>query len=385
MGGDTAIEIIDISDPTNPKLTSIALIDTSSAAFDCRIWNNYLYIADGRSWGGNFSVVYDVSDITKPIYLDTFPSAHNITIDDRGFMYASCAGLRILDLNASPTKPEELFYDGRSGIGCHDIAIFDTLLANFQGESWPYKVDFYNIADPYNPLKVDSLAANGINFSHSGAFTKDGKHLLICNEKDEGVQEDITIWDITTPANAIKVAHITDNFATPHNVVMHDTLAYVSYYHAGFRVYNFADPSAPTLVYEQQTDTLPVDAPPFEGAFGVAGPTRDGHILISDRNNGLFIFKTPLSSITAINHTELQLNTHIYPSVLSRNMPLEVTTSSQILSLDLINAKGLRMAHFKGNTSTTQNFNFGNHPEGIYTVVLRLKAGRITESIMITE
>lgn len=385
MGGDTAIEIIDISDPTNPQFTSLALIDTSSAAFDCRVWNSKLYIADGRSWGGNFSVVYDISDITNPIYLDTFPSAHNITIDDRGFMYASCSGLRILDLNTSPTKPELLFYDGRSGIGCHDIAIFDTLLANFQGESWPYKVDFYSISDPYNPIKVDSLAANGIGFSHSGAFTKDGKHLLICNEKDEGVQEDVTIWDITTPANAVKVAHITDNFATAHNVIMHDTLAYFSYYHAGFRVYNFADPTSPSLIYEQLTDTLPLDAPPFEGAFGVAGPTSKGHILISDRENGLFIFKTPLSSITSIDPITLKEGTNIYPTVLTHNSHLEVSSNSLILSVELINTKGEKVIQLTGNSTSSQKFLIGNIPEGIYTAHINLKDGTVSEHIMITD
>jgi hypothetical protein len=55
--------------------------------------------------------------------------------------------------------------------------------------------------------------------------------------------------------------------ATPHNVVIEGTRAYLSHYTEGFAVYELADPGAPRLV--AHFDTNPVFGPGLDGCWGV--------------------------------------------------------------------------------------------------------------------
>ena len=82
---------------------------------------------------------------------------------------------------------------------------------------------------------------------------------------------------------------IGDSTATVHNLYILDDLAYVSYYSAGFRLYDVSDPTMPRLLDE--FDTAPTDTGAgFSGAWGVYPFMPSGHIYVSDRTGGLYVF-----------------------------------------------------------------------------------------------
>ena len=58
---------------------------------------------------------------------------------------------------------------------------------------------------------------------------------------------------------------------------------------AGFRLYDISDATMPRLLDEFDTDPT-VAGPSFDGAWGVYPFIPSGHIYVSDRTGGLFIF-----------------------------------------------------------------------------------------------
>ena len=102
-------------------------------------------------------------------------------------------------------------------------------------------------------------------------------------------EPDITVWDLSTLPWPEKVASISDSTATAHNCYVRDGYLFVSYYTAGFRVYDVSDPTRPVLFDEYDTSPL-VGEGIYEGAWGVYPFLPSGHVLVSDRPSGLFIF-----------------------------------------------------------------------------------------------
>ncbi|MCH7549570.1 MAG: T9SS type A sorting domain-containing protein, partial [Candidatus Krumholzibacteriota bacterium] len=115
-----------------------------------------------------------------------------------------------------------------------------------------------------------------------------GRHLFICDEQAKSPKPDITVWNIENPDTMIKVGSIEDPDATAHNLYIVDDLAFVSYYSAGFRVYDVSDPASPVLVDEY--DTSGFSGENFTGCFGVYPFTGSTLVYATDQVNGLYVF-----------------------------------------------------------------------------------------------
>ncbi len=280
--GTRVMNIVDVSDPAVPVLT--ASIDVPG--FDMKVWRNYAYTVTG---GGDQGTdpdgrIVDLSDPANPVVVGSFPSAHNIFIDDQGFLYLEAPGLRIMDLNPDPTDP--LFVWSDSTQGGHDATVIGDRLFDFHGRSGTY---IYDVTNRSAPQLLGSITLPSIRYHHGGWTTRDGAYLLLCDELSQDSTADITIWDVRDPSNPVLAAEIGDQAAIVHNLYIIDDLAYVSYYTAGFRVYDVSDPRAPRLVDEFDTATMEQGIG-FNGAWGVYPFTPSGHIYVSDTANGLYVF-----------------------------------------------------------------------------------------------
>ena len=100
----------------------------------------------------------------------------------------------------------------------------------------------------------------------------------------------MTVWDIQQPDNPRRVAEFGDDNAIVHNLYVIDDVAYVSYYAAGFRIYDVSDPTQPRLLDEYDTDPGE-NGIGLNGAWGVFPYARFGYIYVSDVAEGLFIFE----------------------------------------------------------------------------------------------
>jgi choice-of-anchor B domain-containing protein len=288
----TGVIIIDVTDPTNP--TAVGLASTVQGV-DFKVWKNFLYVVTGYPVfnGGR---IFDLTDLTSPRSAGAFESAHTMFIDDRGLMYLSLTGgttrdVRIYDVDTNPVSPRLLWFDG---IGeAHQAYVVGTTLYDFHGFGG---TRIYDTTAPTSPFLLGVITTG--EFHHSGAPTEDGKYLFITHELVQHPKSDMTVWNIEDPANAYQVAEIADSTATVHNLYIIGDYAYVSYYTAGFRVYDVSDPRQPVLAVEYDTSSEVGDG--FRGCYGVYPFTPSGHIYTSDVNNGLFVFSFSGASASII-------------------------------------------------------------------------------------
>lgn len=282
-GGQTALFVVDVSAPATPVLVATV---NDVPGFDVKVWGHYAYTVTGGGdrRGVEEGRIIDLSDPANPVVAGTFPSSHNLFIDDQGFMYLEVPGLRIFDLNTDATTPELLWED--DGMQGHDATVIGDRLYDFHGRGG---TRIYDVSDRAAPQLLGAVTLPSIRYHHSGWTTQDDRYLLICDELALSTGADITIMDIQNPAEPTPVAEIADSTATVHNLYVIDNLAYVSYYTAGFRLYDLAEPTAPRLLDE--FDTAPdIEAPGFAGAWGVYPFTPSGHIYVSDMTGGLHVF-----------------------------------------------------------------------------------------------
>jgi hypothetical protein len=282
--GGSALFIVDVSDPTVPVHVSTATVP----GFDMKVWQQYAYTVTGggdRRSSEPEGRIVDLSDPANPVVVGSFPSSHNLFIDDLGYMYLDVPGLRIFDLNTDPLHPT-LVWDDELPQGGHDATVIGNRLYDFHGRGGTH---IYDVTNRQEPQLLGSITLPSIRYHHSGSTTIDGRYLFVCDELSRDSTADVTIWDIDNPANPVLAAEIGDDEATVHNLYVIDDLAFVSYYSAGFRLYDVSDPTQPRLIDE--FDTAPeISGAGFDGAWGVYPFTPSGHIYVSDIENGLYVF-----------------------------------------------------------------------------------------------
>jgi choice-of-anchor B domain-containing protein len=306
-----SVSIVDVTDAFNPILLST----TPLSGFDMKVWGHYLFVGDGtpQTKGEEGGKILDIIDPANPVVVGSFPSCHNLFIDDQGYMYLAGSldyidstlvitpALRIYDLNINPIAPVEVWI-GRE-TKSHDVSVIGDRLFLFRGRNG---TSIYDVSDRTSPRLISTIDLPLDTYDHSGWVSEDGNYLFICNEfalsrnielEDdrgstilEGV--DIAIWDISEPNNPTQVGEIHDDNTRVHNLYIVDNYAYVSYYDAGLRIYNISNPKKPTLNYEYDTNEEDINSTDSEylGAFGVFPFTSSGNIYVSDVNNGLFVF-----------------------------------------------------------------------------------------------
>jgi choice-of-anchor B domain-containing protein len=180
-------------------------------------------------------------------------------------------------------------WEDTNALGSHDVAVIRNRMYDFHANDATY---IYDVQDPADPQLLGEVR-NPNTYHHSGWVTEDDRYLFICDETAADPLPDITIWDISDPANPTMVGDISDNTARAHNLYIIDNLAYVSYYGAGFKIFDVSAPSSPLLLDQYQTNLnqgIGIGNG-FLGAFGVYPFGPEGRILVSDMDNGLFVFE----------------------------------------------------------------------------------------------
>jgi len=302
--GGNGMSVVDVTDPTNP--TQIAHL-TSVPGFDVKVWDHYVYCSTS---GGGTAMIVDVIDPSNPQIVGSFPSGHNIYIEERGYMYTSSPGVSIYDLNPDPTNPTFLINVATEG---HDVTVRGNLMINCQGFSG---TSLYDVTDPALPVFISLITDPNMTYHHQGDISTDGNYLYINDELANHPQADISVWDISDLSNPFRVSDVADGTAATHNLYVIGDYAYASYYSAGFKVFDISDPSQ--LVIADTYDTNPSTGEGFSGAFGVYPSPTTGNIYIND-SNGVFVFS--FEGILSNTTEEVNLNLSIAP-----NPVLDTTT-----------------------------------------------------------
>ena len=276
--GRENLNIVDFSDPANPVL--IGNIDTGRRARDAVVVGDLLYFVD-RIEGLS---IFDIGEPTSPLLLsvtNTIGWSDDILIDDdRKIAYYAHGrnDLQILDVS-DPTQPVSIgsitpldFNDD----GLMTTTLHDGLLYTAEGNSG-YRI--FDVSDPTAPIELaafDVVAAtddgNEFGFTHQLVF--DGSDLIVANGTGGVIR-----YDATDPMNPIQTDWITSGngpgIASVRRMVQRGDQYFSAVYEGGFRVYDFGDcPDCPADLNEDGIVDF-FDVSVFLSAFNTQNPIAD--------------------------------------------------------------------------------------------------------------
>lgn len=262
---------------------------------DFKTYKNYLYgvCDEGTSSLQIFDLSY-LPDSVHKVYDSSlfFQICHNIYIDTAtAKLFASGAnniGMLVFDLS-NPTEP--LLIESFNSVNyVHDCYVRnDTAFLNcgFDG------LQIYNFASspPAELGMIDFYPNQGYN--HSGWLAPTKKNYVFIDET-KGTKLRFCEWNENLGSISITETFATSNYQdyVPHNIILLDYLAFVAYYNNGFRIFDLSvAPFKEIGVYDTFLDNTNYK---LNGAWGVYVFEKSNQILISDRQNGLFLFSFPI-------------------------------------------------------------------------------------------
>jgi len=276
---------------------------------DFKTYKNYLYgVCDE---GPSSLQIFDLSTLPDSIHKvydssEYFQICHNIFIDTAKAKLYACGpdnvGMKVFDIQ-NPTQPQ-LIYTYTENNYVHDCYVTnDTAYLNcgFDG------LTIYNF-EPSLPQQLgllDFYAGQGYN--HSGWLTNDKKKYVFIDE---------------TKGKKVKICHIeslidievsalygTKNYenAVAHNVQLFNGFAFISYYNEGLRIVDIKTNTPKEVgfydTFHQSTNYK------LNGAWGVFVFEKEELIVVSDRQNGLFLCHFPIQLYRSLNNNTITSNT----------------------------------------------------------------------------
>lgn len=304
VGTLDGFSVVDLSDSTNPKQVHYEKGATSIWR-DIKTYQHYAYVVhDSYNGTSDGIMIVDLNTVTQsfPTVYRKFPSitvngntqvfdkAHNIYIDEKGILYVfggnlGVGGASMFDLTADPTNPkhlgtysQEYFHDG--------VARGDTL---WGGAVYNGHFSVVDVAVKSNPTR---LATQGtpFSFTHNIWFSDDNKRVFTTDERSRAV---IAEYDVSDLNNISLLDTIRTSLGTkviPHNAHFHNNFLVNSYYTSGLQLVDVTEPGI--MVETGLFDTSPFSGDGFSGAWGAYPYLPSGLILVTDREQGLFVLSS---------------------------------------------------------------------------------------------
>ena len=310
IGSTVGTHFIDITDPANPWEAFFLEGAATGGQIIHRDYHDYgchLYIACGENTNSSTSTlqIVDLSSLPNSLDVvydsgDLFTTSHNIFIDSataRLYCLAVNGGpqgfdpMRIYDIS-NPADP--VFVGGYNQFGgnyighVHDVYADDNIAYLNCGNDGFYVVDF---TDASNPVTLGSMTQYPMSgYNHSGWMAADGIHYYMA---DENHGMDLKVVDISDPTD-LEVSTLFNadggSSSITHNQIVACDYLYTSYYYDGLQIFDVSDPLNPVRVKYYHTSDEP-NTESFKGAWGIYPFLPSGNILVSDMQNGLFIFE----------------------------------------------------------------------------------------------
>ncbi|MBN4056267.1 hypothetical protein JYT20_00940 [Rhodothermus sp. AH-315-K08] len=338
-GGPKGVDMIDISDPANPKvLLRWRLKDQdlhmNRGGMDVKYfkWEGRYYIVQSFEFGQGGpdadlgAVVLDVTSLPDA---DGVHEVARIRNGERGsfhniFIYKHSSG-SVLLLTTTAGGPAHMYDLGRVVNGDVESALVGTVpIPSIEGQDTrrtsyhdlyaAYHEDtgqdrFYgggtggyyvfNISDVENPeIVVTLMGVRGVDWGHTFTPSPDGRYVVA---EVEYRYAPLRIFDLK-PALDGEVTNINNPISAwthnwknlVHNHEVRWPFVFVAGYLDGFSVFSLMDPKNPQTLgyYDTYTGPEPDDFIPYiDGAFGVDVRNKDGLIVVSDMTTGLWTFR----------------------------------------------------------------------------------------------
>ena len=333
IGMFNGTSFIDVSDPVNPIVigrlpghfeASGNPENRSSSAIwrDVKTNGNYAYtVSEDGEHGIQIFDLRQLRHVTNPpvtfeetAHYDGINDAHNIVINEEtGFAYAvgatggtSCnsGGLYMMDIS-NPIRPRH--------VGCYDLAGYthDAQCVVYKGPDTKYlgkevcinsnrnRLVFVDVSDKSNPKNIISAFYDGFGYTHQGWLTEDHKFFFANDEKDElnwGHTTKTYLWDVRDFDHPELMGTFEGKLnSVDHNLYVKDRLIYQSNYSSGLRILDARKIEENQIEELAYFDTYTIDnEASYNGSWSNYPFFESGTIIVSDRQNGLFILKHTL-------------------------------------------------------------------------------------------
>lgn len=304
VGVQNGLSVVDVTNASNPQ--QIQFFQGASSIWrDMKTWSHYAYtVHDNFSGNSSGIFILDLSTITNqfPSKTNFFPQvsingtnetysrAHNIYIDENGVLYVfGCnignGGALMFDVATNPMSP--IYLGVFDNVYLHDgVARGDTLWGAAINQGYFNVVDVSNKSNP----AVWATQTTPLNFCHNLWFSDDNKRVFTTDERSGAY---IGEYDVSDLNNISKLSQLRTSFGNdviPHNAHFHNNFLVNSYYTAGLQI---LDVSVPGIMLETAYyDTSPFSGTGFSGAWGAYPYLPSGNILVTDREQGLFVLSS---------------------------------------------------------------------------------------------
>ncbi len=342
MGIVNGVAIFDLSDPESPKEVG-AISGKNSSWRDVKvyqyfdeqqgIWQAYAYATVDSS--SDFVSIIDLNQLPNSVSLVTKDTAvstsHNVYISNvdyttntalkgatpslqlvgsKGSKISSESFLSYSLINPKKLTPLTVGANGSNGY-THDgtsLRIDDerkTTDCVSQDKICEVFIDFneneimiWDATTPGGEKKLSEFSYNDVasssQYVHSGWWSEDKKHIFVHDEFDEyrgGLNTTLRIYDITSLTNpTLAGVWKGETKAIDHNGFVRGNRYYMSNYRRGLTILDITDPATPQEVGFFDTFSAS-DSNGFDGAWGVYPFLPSGLILVSDINGGLFVMR----------------------------------------------------------------------------------------------
>ncbi|GJM44678.1 MAG: hypothetical protein DHS20C21_15200 [Gemmatimonadota bacterium] len=294
QGTTTGTAWWDVEDPKNAFQVKF-IAGAASTWRDMFVIGDYAYI--GTEGGGGIQIV-DISDPTDPTLVNTYTttvgSSHNVFGDpSRNLVFvvgaAGTGGLQILDAS-DPVNLVEIGDWQNKYI--HDISIENNLAYVSLISDDRFRI--LDLADSTNPVNYGTIFFDPSN--HASWPMGDGVHVALAAETGGG---HLKVVDVSVPTSITLVGDYNPGpAASIHNVHVEGSQVFCSWYARGTRVYDATVPTA--LVESGYFDTYPDSDGQGVGPgnWGVYPHLPSGTIAANDGTYGLFLLRYDVNAAT---------------------------------------------------------------------------------------
>jgi len=302
VGVRNGLSIVDVTtDPTSP--TELFFVEGPASTWrDMKTFGDYVYCVhdnvDAGAPGAPGIGLLIVNMASLPASIDTvtikefgagvrFDHAHNIYIDEMGFLYVFGAnygvgGAIMLDLNADPWNPTLAgVYNAQY---CHDGFARDNKL--WTAEIYTGSFALVDVSAKASPVIV-ATQQTPTNFTHNVWLSDDDAVLYTTDEVNSGY---LGAFDVSDPSDITELDRWNSSPGSgvvPHNSFVYGNYLLTSYYRDGVTVHDISRPSNMVLV--GQYDTSPLSGFGYDGCWGVYPYTPSGLVYATDVLTGFFV------------------------------------------------------------------------------------------------
>lgn len=290
VGAENGVSVVDVSNPTIPVEVHWES-GMNSVWRDLKTYNGYCYVTTEAQEG---LLILDLNGLpnassisTAHFYGNAWLSAHNLYIDEFGYMYIfgsnrGNGGVIIYDLNSDPWNPTEVGdFD--------DYYIHDGYARNntlYSGHIYDGFFSVLDVSNKSNPVLLGTHATPN-SFSHNVWLSDDDQTAFTTDELSHSF---VAAYDISNPANIEELDRVQSSpqvGTIPHNVHVLNDYLITSWYTDGVVIHDAANPS--NLVEIAAFDSSPFSDDSYNGNWGAYPFLPSGNLIISDRQEGLFV------------------------------------------------------------------------------------------------